>query len=149
MMLHRVLARYVVSALAVAVASLVGCSLGEGITPSCDPAASPGRSNACSGLAECDDGNGNVKTTKTCCLPVGNLAYGKCDKHALTGDADFRTLCKSGGNACCNDAQKKFDECLQGSSTTTTSNSSSGSGGGGAGAGGGTGTGGGTAGTGG
>jgi hypothetical protein len=117
---------------------LVGCSLGEGITPACDPDAGPGASGSCAQLAECDDGTGKVKATEQCCLPVGNLAYGKCDKHALADDADFRTLCTAGGDACCNDAQEAFDLCLEGTSTTTSSSSTStgGSGGGGAGAGG-------------
>ena len=121
-------------------AGFAACSLGEGVTPECDPAADPDQANACFQVAECDNGNGGVIAEESCCVRPGSADYEVC--MGLEIDGDFRDLCVPGSisgdeqQTCCNASQNTFDLCMAGSlsgSGAGGSGGSGGSGGGGAG----------------
>lgn len=116
--------------------AFIACSLGEGVTPKCDPDASPDQENACFQVSSCDNGNGGVKPEESCCIEAGNQEYAVCDGKDVGEDVDFRDLCVPGMgevSGCCNPAQQTFDFCMAGSLSTS---SSTGGGGGAGGAGG-------------
>ena len=92
------------------------CSLGDGVTSTCDPNATPDQSNACFQVAGCDNGNGGVKAEEGCCVKAGNHEYGFCEGKDIEGD--YRDICVPGGatppSGCCNPAQNIFDLCMAG-----------------------------------
>jgi hypothetical protein len=107
---------------------LFACSLGEGVTPDCDPDAPPDQPTACFQVARCDTGMGGVKAEEDCCVEAGNSTYAFCDGADIEGD--FRQLCVGAdASGCCNTAQQQFDLCMAGMLNTTTSSSTGGGGG--------------------
>lgn len=130
---------------------VVACSLGEGVTPTCNPDLPPDDPNACFQVAACDNGNGGVKAEEGCCVEAGNQQYGVCNMADIAGD--FRDLCVPGGNpppsGCCTSAQTTFDQCMAGILSGSTGTAGAGGTGGAGGAGGDVGGAGGTGGTGG
>lgn len=118
------------------------CSLGDGVTRTCDPDATPDQSDACFQVAACDTGNGGVKAEEGCCVQAGNHEYGFCEGKDIEGD--YRDICVPGGatppSGCCNPAQNIFDLCMAGALSGAGGGGGAGVGGtGGAGTGGGTG----------
>ncbi len=108
------------------------CSYGDTRTPDCDPTAAPNATNSCLRTPECDQGNGVVVASDSCCVKVGNYHYGACEG-ALQGDGfDFRTVCGDAGTSgCCNEGQSNYASCMAGkypisvgSQTTSTTSSS-------------------------
>lgn len=128
--------------LALGVAGVGACSLGEGITPeACDPDAEPGTIGAC--VAACDDGEGGIPAGSTdCCLRRASHDYAFCADVAEPDD--FRDECADpAGDPCCAEAQSVFDQCMSvGLTGSTSATTGAGGAGGAAGAGGETGSGG-------
>jgi len=117
---------------------VAACSLGDGVTPECDPALAPGQDGACQGVANCDDGRGGVKATEGCCIdasrqlleicvqrqvaddwrvecqPNAQLAGAVCS--VTTGEMDDKTPNVSVNNAtpACDMANDVFTHCLAG-----------------------------------
>jgi hypothetical protein len=123
-------ALFMTSALLVAWLSLAGgCSLGEGVTPTCDINAAPNTDNACNQVAECDQGNGVVVATDPCCDRAASQDLAICEQVEVEKlGGSFIQLCVGNpmASGCCTSAQKTFDICKAGTL-------SSGSGGGGVG----------------
>ncbi len=92
--------------------SLLGCSLGDAHTVTCDPT---GGENGCLVVAACDNGDGTIKPTADCCKLRGSDEYGIRCQQQLAAGTDFRALCEPGGTgeaACCEAAQNIFDLCM-------------------------------------
>jgi hypothetical protein len=119
---------------ALAVALLApSCSLGDAVTPTCDPNATPGTPGACQAVAACDDGHGYPKPTDTppdlCCSQYASRDYATC-MHDLAQDDPpcFHSTCPTAdagapdpsctheSNAgCCQSALTAFQLCITGS----------------------------------
>ena len=123
--------------LAVLAVTFAACSLGDAVTPTCDPAAAPNSDNACIETSPCDSGNGVVVANEECCVAVGNYQYSLCLGQQF--DGSFRNECTGGAtdSGCCSGAQTNYDVCLQGrypvspQATTTSGGGATTSGGGG------------------
>ncbi len=137
-------------------AAWLACSLGDGVSPDCDPNAPPDSADACHQVSACDDGQGNPIKSDECCGQVADRAYKICE-----GSDDLAwASCPAGSTTdCCGEAQIAFDICMAqgaggsggvGGSASGTGGATGGSGGATGGSGGATGgSGGGTAGSGG
>ena len=128
------------------------CSLGEGVTATCDPSLPNGDPGACQQIAACDDGNGGVDPDLTidgtpCCVYVASRQLQQCTQN--TTASLFDCPAGGGGSDCCNSGavQDTYTLCLSGN--LGSSASSGGGGMAGMGGSGGTGGAGGTGGTGG
>lgn len=115
------------------------CSFGDAVTPNCDPTAAPNTANACDQVSECDDGNGYVLASNSCCLAFANTVYEKCMGEFLPqppapAEKDYSTGCDSPSDnkqkACCDASDADRQTCLDGAlNPTATSSSAGGSGG--------------------
>jgi len=102
------------------VSSLVvgACSLGDGVTPQCDPTLAPGEAGACRQVAACDQGNGAVIPSEECCDVAATRQLEVCERtNELSGS--FIELCVgSAPSDCCSQIQPLFDACRAGSLST-------------------------------
>jgi len=87
----------------------IACSLGDGVSPDCDPDAAPSSPEACHQVTACDDGQGNPIKSDECCGQVADRAYKICE-----GSDDVSwTSCPAGStDGCCGEAQIAFDVCM-------------------------------------
>lgn len=87
------------SALAVGLAGggafVAACSLGDGVTPTCDPTAPASDPNACDLRVACDDGNGGVAASDACCVEAVQLIVERCAQRLL--DVSWNEACSSTG----------------------------------------------------
>ncbi|MEQ9322281.1 MAG: hypothetical protein RIF41_24155 [Polyangiaceae bacterium] len=74
------------------VALAAACSLGDGVTPECDPSLAPGQDGACQGVANCDDGRGGVLATEGCCIEASRQLLEICVQRQVSDD--WRVECQ-------------------------------------------------------
>jgi len=87
------------------------CSLGEGVTPDCDPSLPVGQEGACQGKANCDDGKGGVLATEGCCLDASRQLLAICVQRDVADD--WRTDCQPNAlltEAVCTVATREMDD---------------------------------------
>ena len=103
-----------IAAFGAAAAMLVACSLGEGVTPDCDPLAPANSEGACVETSVCDAGNGIVKAEDGCCAAVGTYLYGTCIGETLQGS--FRDVCTGAttDSGCCANSDSAYKVCMEG-----------------------------------
>lgn len=91
---------------------VVACSLGDAVTPDCSL---DGTDPNCDPAAACDDGQGGLVASESCCLLRANDEYElTCMEQGAAG-TDYRLLCPADGTgqvACCAAAKKAYDDCL-------------------------------------
>lgn len=125
-------ARLVVGAALLVACGLVmaACSLGEGITQTCDSEAPANSEGACTETSVCDAGNGIVKAEEGCCVAVGTYLYGICLGAVYEGN--FRDECTAAAtdNACCANSDSAYKVCMEGRYPVSAKPSSSAAGGG-------------------
>jgi hypothetical protein len=68
------------------------CSLGKGVTPTCDATLEPGQPNACQAVAACDDGTGYPKPEDGCCMDYAAREYSVCWGQSLEAPC-FHSTC--------------------------------------------------------
>lgn len=115
------------------------CSLGDGQTPGCDPAAAPGTEASCQTLHPCDPGDGGIAAgNEPCCLRRASYELARCGE--IEEPDDFRPLCvdvptdldcsppkgERDPRCCCGTAQALFDECMTRGLTTSASTATGG-----------------------
>jgi hypothetical protein len=93
------------------------CSLGEGVTPSCDPEA-PARDasgnpnpDACLQVGVCDNGKGGVLADPTCCDAAATREIQSCQRSRAARFADCMNVT---GDVCCDQASTVFAVCMAG-----------------------------------
>jgi hypothetical protein len=87
------------------------CSLGDAVTPKCDPTLEPGEPGACHDKAACDDGHGIVLATDECCNDAAQRVYRRC-----LGDSGATldlSNCTPGGSCdgLCDAAEAEAEAC--------------------------------------
>lgn len=89
-----------------------GCSLGTGVTPTCNL---DNTEPACDPPPSCDDGKGGLLATPECCLARANDEYNLVCTTENAAGKDYRLLCGQSGPgpvACCNSATSIYDGCV-------------------------------------
>ena len=83
------------AALALVALAPGGCSLGDAVTPQCDPDLPANADGACTQTAACDDGKGGVKADAGCCEQAAAVLMGLCLQDGVGND--WPQSCASGG----------------------------------------------------
>lgn len=105
---------------AVAMTTVVACSLGTAVTPDCDPSAPPNAENACAEVSKCDSGNGIIQPTVTgCCEAYAQRAYEQCVGKYVTALSDVCSPTSS--ENCCVTARIEEENCEAGMIGSSTS----------------------------